>query len=188
MKSAGERAGKTWLDASSEQWKAFLRDREEQVFLVLTLLIGAIVGMVVVAFILLTERFGARLSRRRDGMAKAARACSWPSRHGLFALSLFSRCSGEWSSANEGCPARARRPYFTRHGLRKVLLHFRDACQRDSARPRRSGGSSGCGDRFGAWQKTRVATRKREGTRARGGGGRSRSGIQYANGGGAVLA
>jgi len=61
MKSAGERAGKTWLDASSQQWKAFLRDREEQVFLVLTLLIGAIVGMVVVAFILLTERSGARL-------------------------------------------------------------------------------------------------------------------------------
>ena len=61
MKSAGERAGKTWLEASSQQWKAFLRDREEQVFLVLTLLIGAIVGMVVVAFILLTERFGARL-------------------------------------------------------------------------------------------------------------------------------
>ncbi len=61
MKSAGERAGKTWLETSSQQWKAFLRDREEQVFLVLTLLIGAIVGMVVVAFILLTERFGARL-------------------------------------------------------------------------------------------------------------------------------
>ncbi len=52
MKSAGERAGKTWLEASSQQWKAFLRDREEQVFLVLTLVIGAIVGMVVVAFIL----------------------------------------------------------------------------------------------------------------------------------------
>ncbi|HTF24168.1 MAG TPA: chloride channel protein [Candidatus Limnocylindria bacterium] len=61
MKSAGERAGKTWLDASSQQWKAFLHDREEQVFLFLTLLIGAIVGMVVVAFILLTERSGARL-------------------------------------------------------------------------------------------------------------------------------
>ncbi len=61
MKSAGERAGKTWLETSSQQWKAFLRDREEQVFLVLTLLIGAIVGMVVVAFILLTERSGARL-------------------------------------------------------------------------------------------------------------------------------
>src|SRR5436190_5501543 len=61
MKSAGERAGKTWLEASSQQWKACLRDREEQVFLVLTLVIGAIVGMVVVAFILLTERSGARL-------------------------------------------------------------------------------------------------------------------------------
>jgi CIC family chloride channel protein len=54
-------AAKNWLDASSQQWNAFLREREEQVFLVLTLLIGAIVGMVVVAFILLTERFGARL-------------------------------------------------------------------------------------------------------------------------------
>jgi CIC family chloride channel protein len=61
MKSAGEQAGKSWWSASSWQWNAFLREREEQVFLVLTLVIGAIVGMVVVAFILLTERFGARL-------------------------------------------------------------------------------------------------------------------------------
>jgi CIC family chloride channel protein len=61
MTSAGEQAGKTWWDSSSRQWNAFLREREEQVFLVLTLLIGAVVGMVVVAFILLTERFGARL-------------------------------------------------------------------------------------------------------------------------------
>src|SRR5260370_17451205 len=52
---------KNWWDSSSQQWASFLRNREEQVFLVLTLLIGAIVGMVVVAFILLTERFGARL-------------------------------------------------------------------------------------------------------------------------------
>jgi CIC family chloride channel protein len=61
MKNAGEQAGKTWWDASSQQWNAFLREREEQVFLVLTLFIGALVGMVVVAFILLTERSGARL-------------------------------------------------------------------------------------------------------------------------------
>jgi chloride channel protein, CIC family len=38
-----------------------LREREEQVFLALTLVIGALVGAAVVAFILLTERFGARL-------------------------------------------------------------------------------------------------------------------------------
>jgi chloride channel protein, CIC family len=61
MKPTGVQARKTWWDASSQQWNAFLREREEQVFLVLTLLIGAIVGLVVVAFILLTERFGARL-------------------------------------------------------------------------------------------------------------------------------
>ena len=56
-----EPAEKSWWDSSSQQWAAFLRSREEQVFLVLTLLIGALVGMVVVAFILVTERFGARL-------------------------------------------------------------------------------------------------------------------------------
>jgi len=38
-----------------------LREREEQVFLALTLVIGALVGATVVAFIFLTERFGARL-------------------------------------------------------------------------------------------------------------------------------
>jgi CIC family chloride channel protein len=56
-----EQPGKTWWSASSQQWNALLRAREEQVFLVLTLLIGALVGLVVVAFILLTERFGTRL-------------------------------------------------------------------------------------------------------------------------------
>ena len=61
MNTASEQSGKTGRYASSLHWKAFLRDREEQVFLILTLLIGAIVGMVVVAFILLTERFGVRL-------------------------------------------------------------------------------------------------------------------------------
>src|SRR6267154_2719979 len=39
-------------------WNTLLAHREDQVFLLLTLLIGALVGAVVVAFILLTERFG----------------------------------------------------------------------------------------------------------------------------------
>jgi CIC family chloride channel protein len=48
---------KTWLlDRVAE-----LRQREEQVFLVLALVIGALTGLVVVAFILLTERMGMRL-------------------------------------------------------------------------------------------------------------------------------
>jgi CIC family chloride channel protein len=54
-------AKSAWWQAPSRQWNALLHEREEQVFLVLTLLIGAVVGLVVVAFILLTERSGARL-------------------------------------------------------------------------------------------------------------------------------
>ena len=38
-----------------------IRDREEQVFLLLTLVIGVLTGLAVVAFILLTERLGMRL-------------------------------------------------------------------------------------------------------------------------------
>src|SRR5881398_2817415 len=59
--STSAQAAKSWWGASSQQWTAILRERDEQVFLVLTLLIGALVGAIVVAFILLTERFGARL-------------------------------------------------------------------------------------------------------------------------------
>src|SRR6202030_432933 len=50
-----------WWDVPARQWVDFLKRREEQVFLVLTLVIGALVGLTVVAFILLTERFGARI-------------------------------------------------------------------------------------------------------------------------------
>src|ERR1039458_2701695 len=50
-------AWRSWLlDSVAE-----LRQREEQVFLVLALVIGALTGMAVVAFILLTERMGMRL-------------------------------------------------------------------------------------------------------------------------------
>ena len=48
---------RTWLlDRVAE-----LRPREEQIFLVLALVIGALTGLAVVAFILLTERMGMRL-------------------------------------------------------------------------------------------------------------------------------
>jgi len=50
-----------WWRERFDQWTARVREREEQVFLVLTLLIGALVGAVVVAFIVLTERLGGRL-------------------------------------------------------------------------------------------------------------------------------
>jgi CIC family chloride channel protein len=43
------------------RWVSFATQREDQVFLALTLLIGALVGLAVVAFIVLTERLGMRL-------------------------------------------------------------------------------------------------------------------------------
>jgi chloride channel protein, CIC family len=59
--SVSAQAAKSAWRTSLQQWTAILREREEQVFLALTLVIGALVGATVVAFILLTERFGARL-------------------------------------------------------------------------------------------------------------------------------
>ena len=44
-----------------ESWTRRLEQHEDRVFLVLTLLIGAVVGLVVVAFILLTSNLGARM-------------------------------------------------------------------------------------------------------------------------------
>ena len=61
MKEAEEQPSATWWKAPARQWTLLLQERDEQVFLVLTFLIGALVGAIVVAFILLTERFGARL-------------------------------------------------------------------------------------------------------------------------------
>src|SRR5271170_8280492 len=51
----------SWWKSPARHWNALLNEREEQVFLVLTLLIGALVGLMAVAFILLTERVGMRL-------------------------------------------------------------------------------------------------------------------------------
>jgi CIC family chloride channel protein len=42
-------------------WKALASEREEQVFLALAIVIGALAGLAVVAFIVLTERLGMRL-------------------------------------------------------------------------------------------------------------------------------
>ena len=44
-----------------KRWATFSQQREEQVFLALTLLIGALAGLAVVAFIVLTEHTGMRL-------------------------------------------------------------------------------------------------------------------------------
>jgi len=55
------RQDKQWWKTPLLQIVPSLQEREGQVFLVLALLIGALTGMVVVAFIVLTERLGMRL-------------------------------------------------------------------------------------------------------------------------------
>jgi CIC family chloride channel protein len=50
-----------WWKVPSREWLAFLRKREEQVFLALTLVIGALVGLTVVAFIWFTEHVALRV-------------------------------------------------------------------------------------------------------------------------------
>src|SRR3981081_2033973 len=54
---AGWAGGTAWLGGRVSE----LRQRESQIFMVLALVIGALTGAVVVAFILLTERMGMRL-------------------------------------------------------------------------------------------------------------------------------
>jgi CIC family chloride channel protein len=44
-----------------QNWLRHIRSREDQLFLVLSLIIGALVGLIIVAFILITERIGFRL-------------------------------------------------------------------------------------------------------------------------------
>ena len=61
MAEASQQIQTSWWKAPSRHWNTLLQEREEQVFLVLTLLIGALTGLMAVAFILLTERAGSRL-------------------------------------------------------------------------------------------------------------------------------
>src|SRR5580700_1771519 len=61
MTQPSETAHASWWKSPRRYWNALLQEREEQVFLVLTLLIGALVGLMAVTFILLTERVGSRL-------------------------------------------------------------------------------------------------------------------------------
>jgi CIC family chloride channel protein len=59
--TAGNQPEKSWRAALRSRWTALLDEREEQIFLLLSLVIGALTGAAVVAFIVLTERLGMRL-------------------------------------------------------------------------------------------------------------------------------
>lgn len=61
MGNSTSTAAKSWWNVWLSKRMAELRQREDQVFLALALIIGALTGLAVVAFIMLTERLGMRL-------------------------------------------------------------------------------------------------------------------------------
>ena len=61
MSESGQKTSESWWRTPRLHLAAKLQQREDQVFLVLALVIGALTGLAVVAFILLTERAGMRL-------------------------------------------------------------------------------------------------------------------------------
>src|ERR1700681_1173972 len=61
MRDSGQATSRSWWRTPLLHRVAKLQEREDQVFLVLALVIGALTGLTVVAFILLTERAGMRL-------------------------------------------------------------------------------------------------------------------------------
>ena len=61
MSEGVQTTSRSWWKTSLLERVAELRHREDQVILVLALVIGALTGLAVVAFILLTERMGMRL-------------------------------------------------------------------------------------------------------------------------------
>src|SRR5437588_5485939 len=95
-----------------------LQQREDQIFLVLALVIGALTGLAVVAFILLTERLGMRLYP--PGAAPVATSAV-PSRglfgHRISAVSLFSQRARQRSTTDQSCAVCTRRPHsVSRYG------------------------------------------------------------------------
>jgi CIC family chloride channel protein len=61
MKESGQTTSGSWWRTPLLHRVARLQEREDQVFLILSLVIGALTGLAVVAFIVLTERMGMRL-------------------------------------------------------------------------------------------------------------------------------
>jgi len=107
---------RTWLSRRLAE----LRQREDQVFLALALVIGALTGLAVVAFIMLTNVWACGSTQWRCSVAARAVPGRWFTQHRLLAVSLFSNARGS------GVP-QTKAALFAREGritLRTVLGKF----------------------------------------------------------------
>lgn len=151
--SSREGSWKRWLSVHGRRLTA----HEDQIFLVLTLVIGALTGLTVVAFILLTERLGMRLYPVGGA----------PWRRPLFPVVgsfvvgyLLFRYFPE--ARGSGIP-QTKAALYAHDGritlrtlLGKFFLHICNTCQWNPTRARRSIGTSWRGHRFSTWTGTAV--------------------------------
>jgi len=127
---------------------ASLQDREEQVFLVLALVIGALTGLAVVAFIVLTERMGMRLY---PAGGSPWRRLLFPTLASLamgYLLFRYFPNARQWGSTDQGRPLRAGRAHHHEDGVRKVLLHVGNLGMRHPTGTRGAVGPGGGRPRF----------------------------------------
>lgn len=59
--SEAQITGARWRGMAMLRWLDALRQREDRILLILSVVVGVLTGIAVVAFILLTERLGLRL-------------------------------------------------------------------------------------------------------------------------------
>src|SRR6267378_370026 len=128
-----------WWKAPLRGWVAHFAQREERVLLFLSILIGALTGLAVVAFIALTERLGMRLYP--VGSAAWRRVLipvTGSLAMGYLLFRYFPNARGQRSTPDKSGSLRRRWRHYFAHGVGKILLHFGHARERDPARARRA--------------------------------------------------
>ena len=136
MESPTETAARDWTMPLA-RWFPHIREREEQVFLALTLVIGVLTGLVVVAFIIVTERLGMHLYP--VGSAPWRRVLipvlgSLAMGYLLYRYFPHARGSGVPQTK---AALFARGGHYDPHRSWKILLYRDHACLRNSPRTRR---------------------------------------------------
>jgi CIC family chloride channel protein len=169
MSESGQKSSPGWWKISSWQWTALLQEREEQVFLVLTLVIGALVGLVVVAFILLTERSSMRLY---PAGGAAWRRLLVPMVGSLGTGYLLFRYFPD--ARGSGVPQTKAALYAREGRITLGTVFGKFFC---TTRTRRAGCTGWCGDCIRSGPLAGPACRKSEGAPAGGGGRGNRCGV-----------
>jgi hypothetical protein len=139
----------SWI-ARLEPQPGRLRQAKTGLTLVLSVVIGALVSLVVVAFILLTGRLAARMyPAGGSGWRRILVPTLGSLSTGYLTVALFPVCARQRNPANEVRALHQRRANPFPNRVWKVLLLLGLACQRNRARPRRAVRAGGRGTRLG---------------------------------------